>query len=68
MLSGVIAALCARGVDPLEAAALGAHVHGRAAQLGPPEGLVAGDLPCLLARVLSALEDGSDRAGEGGGG
>ncbi len=68
VLSGVIGALCARGVDPLEAAALGAHIHGRAAQLGPPEGLVAGDLPSLLARVLSALEDGSDRAGEGGGG
>ena len=62
MLSGVIGAFCARGVDPLEAAALGAHVHGRAAQLGPPEGLVAGDLPTLVARVLSALEDGSDRA------
>ncbi len=68
VLSGIIGGFCARGLDALEAAALGAHVHGRAAQLGPPEGLVAGDLPSLLARVLSALEDGSDRAaGDGGG-
>jgi hydroxyethylthiazole kinase-like uncharacterized protein yjeF len=65
VLSGIIAAFCARGTDALEAAALGAHVHGRAAQLGPPEGLVAGDLPALVARVLSVLEDGPGRAGEG---
>ncbi len=56
VLSGVIGAFCARGMDALEAAALGAHVHGRAASLGFPEGLVAGDLPALLARALSALE------------
>ena len=39
----------------LEAAALAAHVHGRAAGLGWPEGLVAGDLPDLVARWLSEL-------------
>lgn len=58
VLSGVIGAFCARGLPPLEAAALAAHVHGRAASLGPSQGLVAGDLPGLLAEVLS--EDGHD--------
>jgi hydroxyethylthiazole kinase-like uncharacterized protein yjeF len=53
VLSGVIGALLARGVPPIEAAAVGAHVHGRAACLGHLEGLVAGDLPDLVARVLS---------------
>jgi NAD(P)H-hydrate epimerase len=54
VLSGIIGAFLARGVDPLLAAALGAHVHGRAASLGRPEGLLAGDLPELVADVLSA--------------
>ena len=53
VLSGVVGAFLARGVDPLWAAALAAHVHGRAAALGFAEGLVAGDLPELLATVLS---------------
>ena len=55
VLSGVIGAFLARGVPPLEAAALGAHVHGRAGALGHTAGLVAGDLPDLVARVLDAL-------------
>ena len=54
VLSGVIGALLARGVPPLEAAALGAHLHGRAGALGHRSGLVAGDLPDLVARVLDA--------------
>ncbi len=53
VLSGLIGAFCARGVEAFEAAALAAHVHGRAAALGPVEGLVAGDLPALVGRVLS---------------
>lgn len=53
VLSGVIGALVARGVDPAPAAALGAHVHGRAASLGFAEGLTAGDLPDLVATWLS---------------
>ncbi len=52
VLSGVIGALVARGVAPLEAAALGAHVHGRAGALGSGSGLLASDLPELVARVL----------------
>lgn len=54
VLAGVIGAFLARGVDPLRAAALGAHVHGRAAGRGASEGLVAGDLPDLIAGELSA--------------
>jgi hydroxyethylthiazole kinase-like uncharacterized protein yjeF len=62
VLSGVVGALLARGLGPLEAAALAAHVHGRAAELGPVEGLLAGDLPELVAAVLSrALDAGAAR-------
>ena len=57
VLSGIIGAFCARGLGALEAAALAAHVHGRAAALGPSQGLVAGDLPGLLARLLTALAE-----------
>jgi NAD(P)H-hydrate epimerase len=53
VLSGVIGALVARGVEPFVAAALGAHIHGRAAGLGRAEGLVASDLPPLLSSWLS---------------
>ncbi len=55
VLSGVIGALLARGVAPLEAAAAGAFVHGRAGTLGWPEGLVAGDLPDLVPAALDSL-------------
>jgi NAD(P)H-hydrate epimerase len=53
VLSGVIGAFLARGVPAHVAAALAAHVHGRAASRGRPEGLVAGDLPDLVAAFLS---------------
>jgi hydroxyethylthiazole kinase-like uncharacterized protein yjeF len=53
VLSGIVGALVARGLPPLEAAALGAHAHGRAAGLGRVEGLVAGDLPDLVSTWLS---------------
>jgi hydroxyethylthiazole kinase-like uncharacterized protein yjeF len=55
VLSGVIGAFLARGLPPLEAAALAAHVHGRSGTLGHRSGLVAGDLPDLVAEVLDAL-------------
>jgi ADP-dependent NAD(P)H-hydrate dehydratase / NAD(P)H-hydrate epimerase len=58
VLSGIIGAFCARGEMAHRAAALAAHVHGRAASLGHGEGLVAGDLPGLVARVLSAVAGG----------
>jgi ADP-dependent NAD(P)H-hydrate dehydratase / NAD(P)H-hydrate epimerase len=57
VLSGIIGAFCARGVPALEAAAIAAHVHGRAASFGPAQGLVAGDLPDLVAEFLTELED-----------
>ena len=63
MLSGVIAAFVARGVDAFTAPALAAHVHGRAAGLGPAEGLVAGDLPELVARWLSMDAGSAARPG-----
>lgn len=53
VLSGMIGAFLARGVPAPEAAALAAHVHGRAAQRGPAVGLVAGDLPDLVSDWLS---------------
>jgi NAD(P)H-hydrate epimerase len=52
VLAGMIGAVLAAGVPPLDAAALAAHAHGRAASLGRRIGLVAGDLPDLLAGVL----------------
>jgi NAD(P)H-hydrate epimerase len=55
VLSGVIGAFLARGLPAFEAAALAAHVHGRAALTGYREGLVASDLPDLVARWLTEL-------------
>ena len=40
---------------------MGAHVHGRAASLGPSQGLVAGDLPDLVAALLSERDPAADR-------
>ena len=51
----MIGAMLARGVAPLEAAGIAAHLHGRAGSAGPTEGLVAGDLPDLVSEVLSSL-------------
>ena len=55
VLSGVLGAFLARGLAPLRAAGLAAHVHGLAARRGLAEGLVSGDLPKLVAEVLSSL-------------
>ncbi|MHB8437765.1 MAG: NAD(P)H-hydrate dehydratase [Acidimicrobiales bacterium] len=55
VLSGVIGAFAARGLAPLDAAALAAHAHASAATAGASEGFVAGDLPDLVARWLSAV-------------
>jgi NAD(P)H-hydrate repair Nnr-like enzyme with NAD(P)H-hydrate dehydratase domain len=52
-LSGVVGAFLARGLGGQEAAALAAHVHGRAAGLGRSQGLVASDLPELISAWLS---------------
>jgi NAD(P)H-hydrate epimerase len=56
VLSGIIGALRAQGIDGMRAAAGGAWLHGRASTLGPARGLVAGDLPDLLPAVFDDLE------------
>lgn len=56
VLSGVIGALLATGVAPALAAAIGAHLHGRAAGLGWRRALVAGDVVDLLPLAIEALE------------
>ena len=53
VLAGVIAAFCAVGMDPFRAASTAAFVHGAAAMRGRPVGLVAGDLPVLVADLLT---------------
>jgi NAD(P)H-hydrate epimerase len=54
VLAGIIGAFLARGLPSPFAAALAAHVHGRAARAGHREGLVAADLPELVAGWLGA--------------
>ena len=65
VLSGILGALLAGGVDPFHAAAAGAYIHGRAADFSlhgrgagfaGHAGLVAGDLIDALPAVLAALE------------
>lgn len=58
VLSGVLAAFCARGVPAAKAAAAAAHVHGLAGRLGPKDGLVADDLLPLLPTALAQVFDG----------
>ena len=54
VLTGVIAAFLAKGLDPWTAAAAGAIAHGRAAALVPFQvGLVASDVVAALPRALS---------------
>jgi len=55
VLSGMIAAFCARGVEPLEAAAAAAFVHGLAAESAGHTGFVATDLPALAAGALRRI-------------
>jgi NAD(P)H-hydrate epimerase len=55
VLAGVIAALVARGLDPFEAAAAGAYLHGAAGALGWRHGLVASDVATLLPVALDHL-------------
>ncbi|MEM7273111.1 MAG: NAD(P)H-hydrate dehydratase [Actinomycetota bacterium] len=53
VLSGVIGAGLAAGLDPLAAAGLGAELHGIGGSTGHRVGLVASDLPLRIAAVLS---------------
>jgi NAD(P)H-hydrate epimerase len=63
VLSGVIGALLAQGVEPLRAAAGGALLHGCAAALGPARGLVAGDVADRLPAAWGALSEAAAAAG-----
>lgn len=65
VLSGVIGAFLARGTAAFEAAAVAAHVHGRASADGAPEGLLAPDLPLLVAGVLSRAHGAAGAVGNG---
>jgi len=58
VLSGVIGAFVAQGLDPFRAAAAGAWVHGRAAEIAPRHGMVASDLLVTLPEVLGATHLG----------
>jgi len=56
VLTGIVAAFLAAGLDPLDAAAVGAHVHGLAGRTAAPVGAVASDvvdgIPDALAHLL----------------
>ncbi len=56
VLSGIIGAGLALGADPFTAAMLAVELHGQAARRGPAVGLVASDLPSLVAETLSINE------------
>ena len=58
VLAGTIAGLLANGGEPLDAASVGAHVHGRAGTDGPTHGLIATDVIDTLPSVLSRLAGG----------
>jgi len=58
VLTGLVVAHLALGADPLRGAAAAAHLHGRMAELAPERGLVASDLPGLVAPAWSALAAG----------
>ncbi len=55
VLSGVVGALLAQGLDGLRAAAAAAFVHGCAGRMGWRRGLVAGDLVDLLPAAIARL-------------
>ncbi len=58
VLSGIIATLLAQGLAPVDAARLGAYWHGVAGALAGerrPVGVVAGDLPELLAAAFAEI-------------
>jgi hydroxyethylthiazole kinase-like uncharacterized protein yjeF len=55
VLSGILGALLATGLDPFRAAAAAAWIHAEAARAGPAVGLVAGDLVDAWPGVLGRL-------------
>ncbi|WP_164699890.1 NAD(P)H-hydrate dehydratase [Modestobacter sp. KNN46-3] len=60
VLAGILGAVLATGLPAAEAAAVAAHVHGRAGQLAAEEGpLIAGDLVRRLPETLARLRAGA---------
>ncbi len=58
VLSGVIVGLLAQGMEPYEAAVIGAYLHAAAAELYPGStGLLAGELADLLPEVIRRLKN-----------
>ncbi len=55
VLTGIIGGFLARGLGPFEAAAAGAYVHGRSAEVAGLTGLVAGDLIAALPTALDMV-------------
>jgi hydroxyethylthiazole kinase-like uncharacterized protein yjeF len=55
VLTGVLAAFLAKGLDPETAAAAAAVAHAEAARLGPERGLIASDLVEALPDVLAGI-------------
>ena len=59
VLTGIVAALLAGGVEALDAAAVGAHLHGLAGRQAPRHGAVASDvvdgIPAALGHLLGTL-------------
>jgi hydroxyethylthiazole kinase-like uncharacterized protein yjeF len=59
VLTGIIATLLAQGLTPLDAARIGAYWHGRAGHLAHdtrPYGVIAGDLPDMLAAAATSAD------------
>ena len=55
VLSGILGALLATGMDPLRAAASAAWLHAEAARHGPAHGLVAGDIVDALPAAVASF-------------
>ena len=56
VLSGIIGAFLARGMDGQVAATAAAMVHGRAGALCMPEGTIARDVVSSISEVLSEMQ------------
>lgn len=56
VLAGIIASFCAQGISPLDSAAAGVYLHGKAADILKEEiseyGLLPSDLPMTVAKLL----------------
>jgi len=68
VLSGIIGALLAQGVEPLEAAVAGTYIHGAAGDLAAQQvgetGIVAGDITAFVPVILSKLRSGEFRGSQ----